>query len=120
MTGKITTTIRAFLAVALMALAANCFLKYLWWTACYSAWQGIPKLAAQWRAAGARASSNGWCVIILEFLSIALLFSILRLRTANASGSLWPVLRVILSVVITIAGTTVFALVLSLVKQGIR
>ena len=120
MTGKTTATIRAFLAVALMAFAANCFLKYLWWTACYSAWQGIPKLAAQWRAAGARASFNGWCVIILELSSMALLFTILRLRFSNASRSPWVVPRVILSFVITIAGTTVLALVLSLVKQGMR
>ncbi len=46
--------LRIAAAAALMALAANCFLKYLWWTACYSAWYGIPKLAEQWKAAGSR------------------------------------------------------------------
>jgi len=55
--------LRVVAVLALMALAANCFLKYLWWTACYSAWYGIPKLAEQWKAAGANASFNGWSLL---------------------------------------------------------
>ena len=120
MTNKTTGIVRILLSAALMALAANCFLKYLWWTACYSAWRGIPKLANQWRAAGARASFNGWSVIVLELLSIAVLFTLLRLRSPDRSGLLRNAPRLILSFVIAIAATGFFALALSWVKQGIK
>jgi len=103
--------LRVFLATVLMLLAANCFLKYLWWTACYSAWSGIPKLYDQWQAAGTRASFNGWTVIILEGASIAVLCTTIRLRNA---------VRVLVSFAITLAGTAFLALVLSWIKQGIR
>jgi len=94
-----------------MALAANCFLKYLWWTACYSAWTGVPKLADQWRAAGVRASFNGWSMLILEAASVIALCTIIRLRLG---------LRILASLVITVAGTGLLALVLSWIKQGIQ
>lgn len=103
-----------------MTVAANCFLKYLWWTACYSAWYGIPKLAAQWKAAGVRASFNGWSVIVLELASIAVLFTILRSRSSNASGLLTNAPRMILSFVITAAATALMALALSWIKQGLQ
>ena len=93
----------------LMAVAANCFLKYLWWTACYSAWSGIPKLVEQWRAAGTRASIYGWSVITLDAASIAILSTVIRLRYG---------VRVLASLVITIGGTAVLALALSWIKQG--
>jgi hypothetical protein len=102
---------RASLAAILMALAANCFLKYLWWTACYSAWSGIPKLDDQWRAAGTRASFNGWSMLILEVASVVALCTMIRLRYA---------LRILTSLAITIAGTSLFALALSWIKQGIH
>ena len=102
----------------LMALAANCFLKYLWWTACYSAWSGIPKMAAQWKAAGANASFNGWSFLTLEALGIAVLFSVIRLR--RSAGFVTVVVRLTLSIVVTIAATGVIALVLSWMKQGIQ
>jgi hypothetical protein len=120
MTAKNTGIVRILLATALMALAANCFLKYLWWTACYSAWQGIPKLANQWNAAGSRATLNGWSVIVLELSSIAVLFSLMRLRSPDRSGLLRNAPRLILSFVIAIAATGFFALALSWVKQGIE
>jgi hypothetical protein len=110
--------LRFAVSAALMALAANCFLKYLWWTACYSAWQGIPKLANQWRLAGTRASFNGWSVIVLEFASVAVLFTVLRGRSSSTSGFLTTVPRLILSFVITIALTGLFALALARIKQG--
>lgn len=102
-----------------MVLAANCFLKYLWWTACYSAWQGIPKLATQWRAAGTHASFNGWSVIVLEFASIAAVFTVLRSRS-SPPGFLSNSPRLILSLLIAVAGTALFALALSWVKQGLQ
>ncbi|HTT21556.1 MAG TPA: hypothetical protein VMG82_21690 [Candidatus Sulfotelmatobacter sp.] len=120
MTDKTTSIVRIALSTALMALAANCFLKYLWWTACYSAWQGIPKLANQWKAADTRASCNGWSVIALELSSVAVLFTALRLRSSNTSGFFRNAPRLILSFVIAIAATGVFALALSWVKQGIE
>ena len=110
--------LRAVIAAALMALAANCFLKYLWWTACYSAWSGIPKMAEQWRAAGSRATFNGWSVLVLEIVSATLVFTMLRSRSSHPSGFLAAVPRLILSFVITIALTGLFALALAQIKQA--
>jgi hypothetical protein len=100
-----------------MAAAANCFLKYLWWTACYSAWSGIPKMAAQWRAAGARSSFYGWSLIVLELASVALAYTALRLRRINPSF-VRTALRAAAALAITIAGTGLLALALSWVKQS--
>lgn len=102
--------VRALAAAALMLVAANCFLKYLWWTACYSAWSRIPKLHDQWLAAGSKASFNGWSVIGLEVAGIAVLCTAMRLRFG---------LRLLASLAIAVAGTALFALLLSWVKQGI-
>jgi len=120
MTDNISRILRLAAAIALMALAANCFLKYLWWTACYSAWYGIPKLAEQWKAAGARASFNGWSLIVLDAASIAVLCGLIRLRSIETSAFFKNATRLALSLTITIAGTAAFALVLSWLKQGIR
>jgi hypothetical protein len=102
-----------------MALAANSFLKYLWWTACYSAWRGIPKLADQWRAAGARATLNGWSVIVVGFVAVAVFSSVFRGRERQRS-LLSTTLRLALALVVTIAGTGTFALVLSWLQQGVH
>jgi len=110
----------ALLAIALIALAANCFLKYLWWTACYSAWYGIPKLAVQWQAAGSRAAFNGWSFILLDVASAALLYSLIGLRTSELSQVLKTGVRLAASLAITIAATAIFALALSWIKQGIQ
>lgn len=109
--------VSVLLAIALMALAANCFLKYLWWSACYSAWSGIPKLAGQCKAAGMRASLNGWGVILLELASILVVCSFLRLRRRSASGFLKEVVHLLVSVAVTVSGTALFALALSWLKQ---
>ena len=100
---------RVALSTAFMAVAGNCFLKYVWWTACYSAWSGIPKLAEQWKAAGTRASFYGWSLIVIEAASILVLCSVIRLRYG---------VRLVASLAITIAGTALFALVLSWIKQA--
>ena len=112
--------LRLAAALALMALAANCFLKYLWWTACYSASYGIPKLAEQWKAAGARASFNGWSLIVLDAASIAVLCSLFHLRSIETTAVFKNAMRLTLSITTTIAGTATFALVLSWLKQGIH
>ena len=113
-------TFRALLAAGLMALAANCFLKYLWWTACYGAWAGIPNLAEQWKAAGSRAAFNGWSVIVLEFASVAVLFTLLRWRSSRPTGLLGAAPRVFVSVVLSIFGTGLFAATLTWVQRGIQ
>ena len=105
-------------AIALMAIAANCFLKYLWWTACYSAWAGIPKLAAQWRAAGARSSFYGWTVIVLDVATLILLYTAIRLRYVTFSTYLRTALRLAASLTLTVLGTGCLALVWSWVKQS--
>jgi hypothetical protein len=101
-----------------MATAANCFLKYLWWTACYSAWAGIPKLAAQWRAAGARSSFYGWTVLVLEVATLILLYTAIRLRYVTFSTYLRTALRLAASLTLTVLGTGCLALVWSWVKQS--
>ena len=113
-------TVRVLIAIAAMALAANCFLKYLWWTACYSAWSGIPKMAEQWRAAGANAAFNGWSVVVLVGVSLALVFSVIQLRTSQMSGLLKTGVRIAISLATTITGTAIFTLVLSWFKQGMH
>lgn len=119
MTDRTTGLVRVLLASALMALAANCFLKYLWWTACYSAWAGIPKLANQWRAAGARASFNGWSVIVLEAAAIVVLCTLIRFRNSQLSGIFKASLSIAIAIPITVTGTGIFALLLSWIKQGV-
>jgi hypothetical protein len=107
-------------ALLLIALAANCFLKYLWWTACYSAWSGIPKLAEQRKAAANHASFNGWSFLALEAASIFILFVVIRLRGAKISGLFDPGVRLATSLVITTGGTAAFALIISWLKQGVQ
>jgi hypothetical protein len=94
-----------------MAVSASCVLKYMWWTACYSAWNGIPKLAERWKMAGARASAYGWSFLLLEAVVILTLFSVFRLRLAARLG---------LALLITAPVTAAFALFLSLTQIGVR
>ena len=116
--GTIFPILRIALALALATTAANCFLKYLWWTACYSAWAGIPKLAAQWRAAGARSSFYGWTVIVLELATLILLYTAIRLGQVTFSTFLRTALRLAASFTITVVGTGLLALALAWVKQS--
>ena|SRR5438270_8426024 len=109
-----TWILRLATAAALMAVAANCFLKYLWWAACYSAWSGIPKLSTQWKAAGSRVTLYGWSLILLEAASVALVYSVMRLRPGFSRNAA----RLVLSLILTIASTALLALLLSWVKQG--
>jgi len=117
---KLFQTVGLLMAAALMALAANCFLSYLWWTACYNAWHGIPKLAEQAKAAGARATFNGWGLILLGAVSAVVLCGVIRMRESQLPRVLKIIVRLATSFVITIAGTGAWALVLSWIKQGIR
>jgi hypothetical protein len=110
--------LRLALALALMTTAANCFLKYLWWAACYSAWAGLPKFHAQWIAAGAHASLNGWSVILLELATITVLYTSIPLRQLQFSTLLRTATRLAISLTLTVVGTGFLALVLSWVKQS--
>jgi Na+/phosphate symporter len=102
-------------ALALMVIAANCFLKYLWWAAKYSAFTGIPKLAAQWQTARAHAAFNGWSFIVLEVVSFLLIYIAIRSRQTHLFRN---ALRLLASLVITMVGTGLFALALSWIKQS--
>ena len=113
-------TFRAVLAAILTALAANCFLKYLWWTASYSAWSSIPKMVEQSKLASANASFNGWSFLLLEVVAIAVLFSLIRQPANSPSRVFTSGVRLIASLFIAAASTAVFALVLSWLKQGIQ
>ena len=112
--------LRFLAALALISLAANCLLKYLWWTACYSAWNGIPKLAEQWKAAGANASFNGWILIVLDATSVAVFFSLITLRSTSLSGFFKNGVRLAASLTTTILGTALLAWAFSWLKQGIH
>ncbi len=106
------------LATALMAVSASCLLKYMWWAACYSAWNGIPKLAHQWQQAGVHASLNGWSFIVMETATVIMLGSVMRLR--SLSGFTRNLIRFGASLVLAAVGTATFALVLSLTQIGVR
>ena len=116
--GTTSLLLRGVFALSLMAMAANCFLKYLWWAACYSAWSGLPKFHEQWKAAGANASLNGWSVIVLELASLILVYTAIPLRKVTFSSLLRTTLRVAASLTITIVGTGLLALALAWVKQS--
>lgn len=107
---------RSLAALVLMLLAGNCFLKYLWWTAKSSALAGIPKVAAQWQAASARASLYGWSLLLLEIASVFVLLTLIALPSID-SKKLRITLRFVSSVVITIVATGLLALVLSWIEQ---
>jgi hypothetical protein len=116
--GTTSLLLRGVFALSLMAIAANCFLKYLWWAACYSAWSGLPKFHEQWKAAGANASLNGWSAIVLELVSLILVYTAIRLHKVTFSSLLRTTLRVAASLTITIVGTGLLALALAWVKQS--
>ncbi len=120
MTTSASWTVRLALALLAMAVAADCFLKYVWWAACYSAWSGIPRLAEQCRRAGSRASLFGWSVAVLEIASIALIFGLIRMRETSPSRLLKNGLRLAAALAFTVAVSALLAGALSWIKQGTR
>src|SRR5689334_14473361 len=87
-------------AIAVMAVAANCLLKYMWWAACYSA------------------SFYERSVVTLELASIVLVYLAISFKHVNLSRSLRAGLRIAISLILTIAGTGLLALALAWVKQS--
>ena len=77
--------------------------------------EAFRSLAAQWQAAGARASFYGWSLLILELASVTLVFMLVRSRSG---GMVTNGLRLVASVAIAIAGTGLLAWIVSLLKQG--
>jgi hypothetical protein len=116
--GQAWFALRFLAAAALMTVAANCFLKYLWWAANYSAWYGIPKYSTQWRAAAARASFYGWALLVLEAASVATIYSLIRFHSAAPSRLLGKGVRLVASLAIAIFGSSLLAWTLSWIKPG--
>jgi hypothetical protein len=101
------------LAAALMAISAVCFLKYVWWAACYSGWYGLPSYAQQLRIAAARASFYLWSVIALQTATLAVVWGLIRLRYTDPSQFLKYGARLAASAAITITGTALLVCFLS-------
>jgi hypothetical protein len=99
-----------------MGISAVCFLRYAWWAACYSGWYGLPSYAQQLRVAAARASFYFWSVIVLQFATLVVMWSLIRLRYTELSEFLKYGTRLGGSVAITIAGTALFAWLLSWIR----
>ena len=116
--GQAWFAVRFLAAAALMTVAANCFLKYLWWVANYSAWYGIPKYSVRWRAAGARASFYGGAVLVLEAASVATLYRLIRFPSPGRSRLFGRGVRLVAALAIAILGSSLLALTLSWIKQG--
>jgi len=116
--GQTWFTVRFLAAAALMMAAANCFLKYLWWAANYSAWYGIPKYSERWRAAGARASFYGGALLVLEAAGVATIYSLIRFRSPGLSRPFGKGVRLVAALAIAILGSSLLALTLSWIKQG--
>lgn len=110
--------VRFLAAAALMTVAANCFLKYLWWVANYSAWYGIPKYSERWRAAGARASFYGGALLVLEAASVATIYNLIRFYSPGLSRLFGKGVRLVAALAIAILGSSLLALTLSWIKQG--
>ena len=113
--GKVSRICLAVSSLALMAVAANCFLEYLWWTAKHSALTGVPKLAEQWNIAGTRESLYGWSFLVLDLAALFIIYGLIPIRAADLFRK---ALRLVTSVVITLVATGLFALALAWIKES--
>lgn len=111
---------RLLVATALMAISANFFLKYLWWSAFYSGSSGFAGHSQQVENASARSSAYFWTVILLELLAFAVVWSAMKGRRPDSPGFLWHGVRFAASLTLTICGTALLALVLSWIQPAIR
>jgi hypothetical protein len=103
-----------------MAISADYFLKYLWWSAFYSGSSGFGSHSQQVQNAYARSTSYLWIVIVLEAVTLALVWSAMKPRTDNSANPVGRGVRVVASLTFTIAGTALLALVLAWIQPGIR
>jgi hypothetical protein len=102
-----------------MAISASCFLKYMWYTAYYSAWYGHPRFAHQAEIASFRASLYFWIVIALEVACLVIICSLIRLRYTDLSRFAQYAIRLTASAAITVAGTALLVFALSWTQLGI-
>jgi hypothetical protein len=103
-----------------MAISANCFLKYLWWSAFYSGSSGFASHSQQVENASNRSTAYFWTVLLLELLTFAVVWSAMKLPRPDSSGIFWHGVRVATSLTLTIAGTALLALVLAWIQPGVR
>jgi hypothetical protein len=96
-----------------MVLSAASFLKYAWWAACYSGWYGLPSYAQELRLAAARASLYFWSAIVLQAVTLGVVWGLMRLRYIDLTQFLRYGARLGASVAITIAGTALLGWLLS-------
>lgn len=106
--------------MSLMALSANYFLKYLWWTAFYNGSSGFGSHSQQVQTAASRSTAYLWTVIGLEFITVTVTWSAMRSRAKNSSGFLGQGARLAASLTLAIAGTALLALVLAWIQPGVR
>lgn len=111
---------RFLLAICLMALSANYFLKYLWWTAFYNGSSGFGNHSPQAQAAGSRSTTYLWTLIALELITATITWSAMRTRDNKSTGVLSQGVRVGASFTLTVVGTALFALVLAWIQPGVR
>lgn len=103
-----------------MTISANFFLKYLWWSAFYSGSSGFGSHSQQVEIASTRSTTYFWVVILMEVLTFAMVWSATKLERSDSSGFLWQGVRLAASLVLTIGGTILLALVLAWIQPGIR
>jgi magnesium-transporting ATPase (P-type) len=111
---------RFLLAIFLMALSANYFLKYLWWTAFYNGSSGFGSHAQQVQQAASRSTTYLWIVIALVLVTVIVTSSAMRPRAKNSSRVLSQGARLAASLVLTLAGTALLALILAWIQPGVR
>jgi magnesium-transporting ATPase (P-type) len=111
---------RLLIAAALMAISANYFLKYLWWSAFYSGSSGLGSHSQQVQNASVRSTTYLWTVILLQLVTFAVLWSTVKLRSNNSFDFLWQGVRLAASLTLTIGGTALLVLVLAWIQPGIH
>lgn len=103
-----------------MAISADYFLKYLWWSAFYSGSAGFRSHSPQVQSAYARSNTYFWIVIVLQLITLVLVWSAMKPRTNNSSGFLSLGARLAVSLTFTVAGTALLAFVLAWIQPGVR
>jgi hypothetical protein len=115
--GQTSRAVRVGLTLALMAASAICALKYTWWAACYSGWYGLPGYAQQLKDASMRANLYWWSVVVLEVASIAVVWSLVRLRAADMPQILKQLARLGTAAGVTATGTGIFLGLMILLRR---
>lgn len=110
---------RIIIATALMAISANCFLKYLWWSAFYSGSSEFGSHSQQVQNASARSTLYLWVVIVLQLVTLVIVWSAIKRRN-DSSDLLSQAIRLGASLTIAIGGTALLVLVFAWIQPGLR